>query len=103
MRYKLSFLYVVIHFELSKCKGISKNCSLKCWLCFYVLFWRTQKTPSHHFAAPLKAKTFQVNICRKENFLSVSQNMPFFCTAHSYKENDSSLATILHQSKTLRH
>ena len=38
----------------------------------------TKITPSHHFAAPLKAKTFQVNICRKENFLCFSEHAFFF-------------------------
>ena len=55
MRDKLSFLYLHIWFDATKCKFIVKSSSLQCWLCFRLFLWRTQKMIYVcNFVAPLK-------------------------------------------------
>ena len=43
MRSKFDFLHADIQFDLPKCEFSLKHSSLKCWLCFRLFFWRTQK------------------------------------------------------------
>ena len=54
---KFSFLYVYIWFAVIKFKFIVKNNNLKCWLCFHLFLWRTQKKFRLKFRSPL-SKTF---------------------------------------------
>ena len=43
VRGKFSFLNVNIWFDVITCKFIVRNSTLKCWLCFRLFLWRTQK------------------------------------------------------------
>ena len=44
LRGKLSFVHVDFFFDMTKCKFIVKNNSLKHWLSFRLFLWRTQKS-----------------------------------------------------------
>ena len=68
VRGKLSFLYVDILFDMTKCKFIVKNSSLKCWFAFLHIFVADTKIIFvYHFVALLRLKTF-LYFLRKKSF-----------------------------------